>query len=133
MNWSDMKKNHNKFYVCQALKEKGSSNDRAWVYTRYGRVGVPGVKGLESVSKDRAVQLYEKKIKEKLRKGYTEIKVISAEKGKSKPANVSFNSNCEPSKLDTPLQTLMSFFFDKTKMESSIASVNVDVKKMPLG
>ena len=27
----------------------------------------------------------------------------------------------------------MSFFFDRSKMESSIASVNVDVKKMPLG
>ena len=27
----------------------------------------------------------------------------------------------------------MKFFFNKTMMESSIASVNIDVKKMPLG
>ena len=82
MNWSDMKKNHNKFYVCQVLKEKGGSQ-RAWLYTRYGRVGVPGVKDLQLTSDEGAVKLYNKKVNEKLRKGYTEIKVVSAEKGPS--------------------------------------------------
>ena len=103
------------------------------MYTRYGRVGVPGVKDLQLTSDEGAVKLYNKKVNEKLRKGYTEIKVVSAEKGPSQKAEVSFNSNCEESKLSTPLQTLMKFFFDKTMMESSIASVNIDVKKMPLG
>ena len=53
------------------------------MYTRYGRVGVPGVKDLQLTSDEGAVKLYNKKVNEKLRKGYTEIKVVSAEKGPS--------------------------------------------------
>ena len=37
------------------------------------------------------------------------------------------------STLDTSVQTLVKFFFDQKLMESSIVSVNVDVKRMPLG
>ena len=31
------------------------------------------------------------------------------------------------------MQKLVNFFFDKNLMETSMVSVNVDVKKMPLG
>ena len=35
--------------------------------------------------------------------------------------------------LSEGLQKLVNFFFDKKMMETSMVSVNVDVKKMPLG
>jgi len=41
-NWSDMKKNHNKFYIVQVLQHKSIATSFA-LYIRYGRVGVVGV------------------------------------------------------------------------------------------
>lgn len=37
--WSDVKDNHNKFYIMQLLERQGSY----YVWTRYGRVGYDGV------------------------------------------------------------------------------------------
>ena len=43
------------------------------------------------------------------------------------------NEEVAPSSLNPSVQTLVKFFFDQKMMESSIVSVNVDIKKMPLG
>ena len=43
--WSDIKNNHNKFYVAQALQHTNSSY---YLWTRYGRVGLDGVGTPES-------------------------------------------------------------------------------------
>jgi len=38
--WSDLKNNHNKFYICQVLRKKIGNG--LLLYTRYGRVGANG-------------------------------------------------------------------------------------------
>ena len=43
------------------------------------------------------------------------------------------DTNIPDSMLSEGLQKLVNFFFDKKMMETSMVSVNVDVKKMPLG
>ena len=43
--WSDIKNNHNKFYVAQALQH---TNGSYYLWTRYGRVGLDGVGSPES-------------------------------------------------------------------------------------
>ena len=43
------------------------------------------------------------------------------------------NEEVAPSSLNPGVWTLVKFFFDQKMMESSIVSVNVDIKKMPLG
>ena len=43
--WSDIKNNHNKFYVAQALQH---TNGSYYLWTRYGRVGLDGVGTPES-------------------------------------------------------------------------------------
>ena len=45
LNWSDLKKNHNKFYIQQVLQLRAQTGDghMAEVFTRYGRVGSNGV------------------------------------------------------------------------------------------
>ena len=43
--WSDLKDNHNKYYILQALVDK-AGNYKLWV--RYGRVGNSGVTNLAS-------------------------------------------------------------------------------------
>ena len=77
-------------------------------------------------------------------KGYTEIKMAAKAdddtnaaggmRGAPK-AQVSIRDNEEiaPSSLDASVQMLVKFFFDQKLMEKSIVSVNVDIKKMPLG
>ena len=46
LNWSDLRNNHNKFYIVQVLQRKGVTGPEktAYLYTRYGRVGADGVK-----------------------------------------------------------------------------------------
>ena len=69
--WSDIKDNHNKFYIIQILQKGGSY----FLWTRYGRVGLDGVGSPESCgnSIDSAIKLYNKKYSQKTGKGYTEI------------------------------------------------------------
>lgn len=43
------------------------------------------------------------------------------------------DTNIPDSMLSEGLQKLVNFFFDKKMMETSMVSINVDVKKMPLG
>ena len=42
-------------------------------------------------------------------------------------------ANVAPSVHSEGVQELIRFFFDKKKMEDSIVSVNVDIRRMPLG
>ena len=70
--WSDIKDNHNKFYIAQGLK----SGTNFYLWTRYGRVGLDGVGTAENAgSLDNLKKLYTKKYNEKTRKGYTEVKM----------------------------------------------------------
>lgn len=77
LNWSDLKKNHNKFYIAQVLQDKGTVGEptRASVYTRYGRVGVSGVQDSCGMDFAKAVKEFQKKCRAKQNKGYTEIKM----------------------------------------------------------
>ena len=44
LNWSDLRKNHNKFYLVQVVQRKGQTGPGyyAHVFIRYGRVGDSG-------------------------------------------------------------------------------------------
>jgi predicted DNA-binding WGR domain protein len=44
MMWSDMKNNHNKYYIVQVLRRKGTEQYSTWI--RYGRVGMVADKAL---------------------------------------------------------------------------------------
>ena len=92
----------------------------------------------------KALVEYNKKTKAKQRKGYTEIKLAGANgdadaaagggKGTPKAELVyAKNDGVAPSRHSPAVQNLMKFFFDEKLMESSIVSVNVDVRRMPLG
>ena len=146
LNWSDLKANHNKFYIAQVLVTNSlfGNNSVGYVYTRYGRVGVTGVKSCHGMDFDKAVREYCKVTRAKQRKGYTEIKMAGG-KDKDQAAGgavgvstkaaitVSTNESFAKSALPDSVQTLMKFFFDKSLMETSMVSVNVDVRRMPLG
>ena len=88
-----MKNNHNKFYIVQVLQPKGKTGpgNTAYVYIRYGRVGVDGVKSESGMDYARAEREYYKTVRAKMRKGYTEIKMAKGaggEKGAQTKAQV---------------------------------------------
>ena len=62
LNWSDLKKNHNKFYIQQVLQRKGQTgaSHSAIVFTRYGRVGVNGVISQNWLPYEKACATYHK-------------------------------------------------------------------------
>lgn len=140
LNWSDLRKNHNKFYIVQVLQRVGQVGEgyHASVFTRYGRVGDGGVTSTVSMSYEAAVKTYLKTTRAKQSKGYSEIKIAAQaerQQGESTKAVVSVQDRTDvpKSKLSEGVQRLIKFFFDMSKIESSMVSVKVDVKKMPLG
>lgn len=75
--WSDLTDNHNKFYVSLALQHTMGSFS---LWTRFGHVGSDGVGPAQPCgSLAELNKLYEKKYREKVRKGYTEVKMVTAE------------------------------------------------------
>ena len=112
------------------------------MYTRYGRVGADGVKSLSHSSYDRALKGYNKTLRSKISKGYTVIKIAAAKSSDAVAGGVPNQPkakvkvelmNAPASKLQSNVQELMKFFFNEKLIESSVVSINVDVKRMPLG
>ena len=121
MMWSDMKNNHNKYYIVQVLKRKGLEQYALWI--RYGRVGMVADKMLSVETKDGAKRQYNKKSNEKLRKGYTEIKMAlgASDADGAAGGSTTKSTKCDivmeesksvASKLDPQVQELIKFIFD---------------------
>ena len=128
--------------ICQVLKRKGMESYFSWI--RYGRVGMVADKMMTTWSKQGALNLYSKKTNEKLRKGYTEIKMAlgasdadgaaGGSTKKSTKCDIQFDESKQPaSKLDSTVQGLVKFIFDEKLMEESVVKVGYDIKRMPLG
>jgi poly [ADP-ribose] polymerase 2/3/4 len=157
LNQTNAGNNNNKFYRVQLLQNAASDNFRTW--TRWGRVGEGGQNAmLGSGSFDDALRQFEKKFKDKTghkwddrhepaRKGkYTYIErnyEESDEDGKdglpgagtrrsSKQSLDSYVPTVE-SKLPKAVKNLISFIFDTEMFNQTMASMDYDAHKMPLG
>lgn len=102
--WSDVKDNHNKYYIAQGLQDQSGSYT---LWTRYGRVGLDGVGGHQSCfSLDNLRATYAKKHREKTNKGYTVVKMALGKPNPSvgvelkKADNKEEEKNQPKSKLD---------------------------------
>lgn len=123
--WSDIKDNHNKYYIAQGLMD-GSGKYYFW--TRYGRVGLDGVgSNVACLSLEHLEKTYLKKYGEKVRKGYTEVKMAIGNPNQAVKPEVKNaadvkkkESNLPKSKLHQSVQDLMSFIFDMNLIEQSV-------------
>lgn len=102
--WSDIKANHNKFYIAQGIEKNG----KFYLWTRYGRVGLDGVGNNDNVDSKSALESkYYKKYYEKTKKGYTEVKMAVSKTEGSKIEKVTKEDKKEEkipeSKLDKPV------------------------------
>lgn len=148
LNQTVAAQNNNKFYRIQLLLEEPSKRYVTW--TRWGRVGERGqFSSLGDGSLNSAMKSFEKKFKEKsglkwedrlsppkngkytfIERNYEEDdgeeeQIKKEESGEDKPMVESV--------LSKPFQNLISFIFNTDHFNSTMASMNYDAQKLPLG
>ncbi|XP_038627337.1 protein mono-ADP-ribosyltransferase PARP3 [Tachyglossus aculeatus] len=151
LNQTHIDNNNNKFYLIQLIKESGSYS----CWNRWGRVGETGQSKLSSFpSLDDARRNFEKKFQEKTKNKwaerdhfvahagkYTLIEVHAEEEGPqevtvkidSTDGSPSTRQCFRPCTLDQATQELISLIFSNDMFNDAMKSMNLDVKKMPLG
>jgi len=153
MMLSDLKDNHNKYYIIQLLQADNSSSEYI-LWTRWGRVGVDGqTLKSEFSSAEMGIKAYEKKFKDKTRVGYATVEISYDEeskgeaptdtendKGKNKKESEEDSKNADKkeekpaeSKLDKRVQELIKLIFNMKMMQQQMTEIGYDAKKLPLG
>lgn len=155
LNQTNIKNNNNKFYVIQLLES--DSGGTFWVWTRWGRVGVPGQNALASYgsNRDAAVAFFKKKFHDKTKNNWENrarfVKVTGKYQliemnyepddedesksagGKSKGKSKAKTVETPKSKLPKTLQELVSLICNVDMMKKAMVEIGFDAKKMPLG
>lgn len=150
LNQTNIGNNNNKFYVIQVLLSGG----KYYCWTRWGRVGESGQNNLAGPSTaDAAIKNFEKKFKDKTKNNWgdrenfvsysgkytlievdgdqdAEVKVDTVDGGDVK---VKTEQHVLPCTLDEATQRLIRFIFNNDMFKEAMTSMNLDIKKMPLG
>ncbi|XP_074139475.1 protein mono-ADP-ribosyltransferase PARP3 isoform X1 [Sminthopsis crassicaudata] len=152
LNQTNIGSNNNKFYIIQLLDENGSYHS----WNRWGRVGEKGQCKIQTFSSlDEAKRDFEKKFWEKTKNRWAERDSFVAQSGKYtlievqagdgkedqeievKVAGVdrvqAVRQNVKPCTLDSATQELVSLIFSHDMFNDAMKTMNLDVKKMPLG
>ncbi|KAG8436109.1 hypothetical protein GDO86_007281 [Hymenochirus boettgeri] len=150
LNQTNIGSNNNKFYVIQLIK----CGKTYYCWNRWGRVGETGqskltpFNNLEGARKD-----FEKKFKDKTKNSWSEKGNFTPHAGKYTMIEVQHNDDNEesgeasvkvdlvdgvckkilPCSLDKPTQDLMTLIFSNDMFKEAMQTMNLDVKKMPLG
>ncbi|KAJ1109515.1 hypothetical protein NDU88_006875 [Pleurodeles waltl] len=154
LNQTNIGHNNNKFYIIQLIVKGGLHS----CWNRWGRVGEVGQSKLMPFhSLDAAKKDFEKKFKDKTKNNwadrenfvehpgkYTMIEVQRGEE-EQEAAEVSVKvdtvdgqlqkvkKKVRPCTLDKPTQDLVSLIFSNDMFKEAMQTMNIDVKKMPLG
>ncbi|OMJ75809.1 hypothetical protein SteCoe_24990 [Stentor coeruleus] len=137
LNQADLKDNANKYYIIQLLEEDKNPG-KFYVWNRWGRVGYSGQNALRGPFLDlnKAKHEYNKKFMDKTKGGYIEVQ-ISYEEETPEPQTskkaVREETKQEESKLDSRVRDLVNLIFDLKTINSTLAEIGYDAKKMPLG
>ncbi|XP_020854566.1 protein mono-ADP-ribosyltransferase PARP3 isoform X2 [Phascolarctos cinereus] len=152
LNQTNIGNNNNKFYLIQLVDDNGHYG----CWNRWGRVGETGQSKLKFFpSLDEAKQDFEKKFWEKTKNRWAdrdnfvahsgkytliEVQADDGEEGQEGAVKVdSVNGvqagqwNVKPCTLDAPTQELVSLIFSHDMFNDAMKTMNLDVKKMPLG
>jgi len=136
----------NTFWACQVLEHDTKKND-FMVYRRWGRVGESGnntVKAFSNASSAKA--LFFAQYTDKTANDWDTRNNFEKVPGKMYPVDVDYGddenadssklldvSKATNSKLPQRVQSIISLMFDIEMMKSTLAELEIDVKKMPLG
>ncbi|NXU55530.1 PARP3 polymerase, partial [Turnix velox] len=151
LNQTNISANNNKFYIIQLLEHDGAYS----VWSRWGRVGEVGQSKLvPTASLEAAKKDFEKKFREKTKNSWAARENFVAQPGKYtlievqpgagqeaevavRVDNVDGGKVCKqrvrPCTLDKATQDLVSLIFSSDMFQDAMQTMNIDVKKMPLG
>ncbi|XP_030425584.1 protein mono-ADP-ribosyltransferase PARP3 isoform X2 [Gopherus evgoodei] len=151
LNQTNIGNNNNKFYIIQLIAHNGSYS----CWNRWGRVGEVGQSKLSPFpSLEAAKKDFEKKFREKTKNSWAERENFVAHPGKytlievqhgaeeeqevtmkvdSVDGGKCFKQRTLPCSLDKATQELVSLIFSNDMFKEAMQTMNIDVKKMPLG
>ncbi|XP_039198565.1 protein mono-ADP-ribosyltransferase PARP3 [Crotalus tigris] len=151
LNQTNIGHNNNKFYIIQLIEQNG--NYSCW--NRWGRVGEVGQSKLSGCpTLETAINAFEKKFQEKTKNKWANRENFIAQAGKYTLIEVqhedkeeqevtvkvddvdgmkSFKQKILPCTLDKQTQNLMTLIFSNDMFKEAMQTMNIDVKKMPLG
>ncbi|XP_029455379.1 protein mono-ADP-ribosyltransferase PARP3 isoform X2 [Rhinatrema bivittatum] len=153
LNQTNIGHNNNKFYIIQLINNQG----KYFCWNRWGRVGEVGQSKLSPLpSLDAAKKDFEKKFKDKTRNDWQNRDAFVAHPGKYTMIEVQQDDQEEggevmvkvdtvdgvqqsvkkkvlPCLLNKPTQDLVSLIFSNDMFKEAMQTMNIDVKKMPLG
>lgn len=154
LNQTNIGHNNNKFYIIQLIHCPDSKPPQYVTWNRWGRVGEVGQNkpsyfaDVASAKKD-----FEKKFKDKTKNNWSDRENFTAHAGKYTMIEVEHDDEEEdtgeamvkvdtvdgvvkkvkPCSLDKPTQDLMTLIFSSDMFKEAMQTMNLDVKKMPLG
>ncbi|KAI8813309.1 poly polymerase catalytic domain-containing protein [Cladochytrium replicatum] len=143
---TDIKKNHNKYYIIQVLKKDNAS--KFICFTKWGRVGAKAGQKEEPFSDmDSAILSFQSKFREKTTNDWDDRHNFVHKKGKYfllergdeeelpklKPESHEPPPPTPESKLPEQVQDLMKLIFDIDSMTKEMMSIGYDATKAPLG
>ena len=137
LNKSDLDNNNNKFYIIQLLEN--DSDNSLILFTRWGRIGVPGQHEQKPVDSKSGPRLFMKKYKDKTKGGYQEIFIdYEAEVQKEDLPEEKKEKDGKPKKkfknsLDEDVMDLIRLIYNKKMINDNLHEIGYDSKKMPLG
>ena len=136
LNKSDLNKNNNKFYIIQLLEH--DANNSLILFTRWGRVGVPGVHEAKNVDENSGPKLFMKKYKDKtVKHNYQEIYIDYETEVKKEDLPEEKKSDKNKKKFQSTLSQdvmdLISLIYNKKMINDNLHEIGYDSKKMPLG
>ena len=135
LNKSDLDKNNNKFYIIQLLEH--DSNNSLVLFTRWGRIGVPGQHEQKDVDSTSGPKLFMKKYKDKTKGGYQEIFIDYETEVKKEdlPEEKKDNKNKKKfqNTLNENVMDLIRLIYNKKMINDNLHEIGYDSKKMPLG
>uniref|UniRef100_A0AC34FAX1 Poly [ADP-ribose] polymerase n=1 Tax=Panagrolaimus sp. ES5 TaxID=591445 RepID=A0AC34FAX1_9BILA len=148
LNQTNIAQNNNKYFLCQLLESKVSSN-AYYVFFRWGRVGLKGQNNLVSCGDDleKAKKVFCNKFFDKTNNEFSTRKKFIKVKGKYDLIEMDYSKSKvdspEPksedaeapvdSKLHQQVQDLLKLIFDVKKMEEIAKGFDYDTRRAPLG
>lgn len=142
LNQTDIRTNKNKFYIIQLIK---TVDGKHVLFTRYGRIGERGVTSYDNCySQESGKMSFRSSFKKKTGNNWSSdiYKTFEQKKGKYFLTMIDISDVAIPqqikknevaSTLNDRLQYLIQLISNKNMMQQSLISLNLDMKKMPLG
>uniref|UniRef100_UPI000180C414 poly [ADP-ribose] polymerase 2 n=1 Tax=Ciona intestinalis TaxID=7719 RepID=UPI000180C414 len=143
LNQTNIGQNNNKYYLLQVLKSNIGAEFCVWF--RWGRVGKVAGTNLQKVTCEKAVQLFEKKFKDKtsnfwenrghFEKVHGKYDLLEMDFGNEDKETAKPNVDAKKikSKLNNRVKEVMELIFNMNEFEESVKEMKFDVKKAPLG